>query len=164
MRWPHSCFRRPGGGLCRPLLPAHWLVSWEGFLRQGALDSCPSPEPQRQQLSRMMQLSCQVTVVTIATLLPGRERKPQHPTCRSGGREATAECCPDHLDGHSLLGRVFSPLLLPGPGLRGRPRLWGGQASMARGRVLGSVPLPSPTSPPVPLPLSLSFPMCPMWW
>lgn len=54
---------------------------------RGLLDTRPSPEPERQQVPRTMRLGCQVTVVTIATLPPQREQKPQHPHLRRrGGR------------------------------------------------------------------------------
>lgn len=57
-------------------------------------------------MPRTMQLGCQVTVVTMATLPPWREQQPQLPLQTSGG-VAMVGLCPGHLAVHPL-GLWFS--------------------------------------------------------
>lgn len=105
---------------------------------RGLLDTRPSPEPERQQVPRRMRLGCQVTVVTIATLPPQREQKPQHPHLRRRGEAMGGGC--------------------------GMEAQAGGGAGEGLGQGRGICPSSLFTDSLEPLSLSLGFPIRQMWW
>lgn len=153
----------PGGTLhvssCPGLLGLSLQVA---FLRQGGLlDICLSLEPEeRQQVPRTTQLGCQVTVVTIATLPPWREQKPQHPHLQTRGGRQWRALFPDHLAVH-LLGLFFASCFLehflPLDGGCGMSHELPGEGPVwPRGRSWTRLlhPAPSFTDPLVPLPLA----------
>lgn len=83
----------PAGSLHVPCCPGLPGLSPPGAFSEmrGLLDTSLSPErEERQQVPRTTQLGCQVTVVTIATLSPWREQKPQHPHLQKRGGEGSS--------------------------------------------------------------------------
>lgn len=89
---PLLILKDPGGSLHDPCCPGLPGLSPPGAFSEmrGLLDTSLSPErEERQQVPRTTQLGCQVTVVTIATLSPWREQKPQHPHLQKRGGEGS---------------------------------------------------------------------------